>query len=1741
MKNKEMKVKAMSMAVAMSMVVGLCPSTIFAATGSQTAKDGTYTKTAHVARTAEDDENEDEWNEYDVEVSLKVEDGKFSAITVTPGEGYNAESDSYFAKAVSKSKGIQKMLVGKAATEDTINGWDSVSGATRTSKAVKEAALAAIKSANEEVTVDTTKLEAAITAAEALKEADYTADSWSAMQTKLTAAKAALTAKESQSAVDTAADELNTAVGNLKKAQAEETKYIVMNVPYNAFYEAYNLTDKAVWEVEDGVDAVSTATTNKFKGTTGLAKGTYNNGKYIMGVTLPVVVSAEDYAKLNTSLTESDDYYFTTLDSEPEAYSKLTVNKDGSYSFSKVSDAKVSNKYLSVTDLDLNAGYGDYQVTIDGLGTKDGMKVGENETKEYTLYGAILNTTAGKSYGMTSLENLWVGTKKPNVEIAWSIKEGQGLKRGHGAGDPFYQFSDMNGATLKSVTLITSLGVIDVPCDIILDKYYEGDLSGLTYALENDSKELSISGIPSDLKDVKISVSGGLATDKEVKNGKVELDKAPNAGTQYTITISSSNYPDITRTTSTPITKDEKTELQKWIDKAVKTEGYEENADLKEHVQEAEEMLKNKEALSYDAEELIGELTEKVKATYTSVEASATLKGNKLEIALQDKELADFENPTYTLSYRQGRGMTTFASGKLENLKVELEKDPTVGTDYTLTIVSDNYQDIKTTVKASEDKTITTTELEAAIAKAEALKEADYTADSWSAMQTKLTAAKAALTAKESQSAVDTAADELNTAVKALKKAEVAKETYVLMNIPYSEFYAADQVAGADSVSSATKAKTRSTLAAGSYHVNSDGTDITGITYPVKISDASVLKNYTQITDDSKLSITVNIKGKETTTEYNGKDALFESANYSYYILSETPSYYKEATVNADGSLSFSEVKGATAQKLSDASIDFTTDTKYGDYELDVNGLPKTVNTVYGVVISTKEGDNYGLRHLENIWKKTKLAWSTGFVTTSHGNTLDSKDYEKMMGQTINKITYYTDNGIYEIGADQYVPVKFNGTVAAENADVESGKVNLTVEGLPGDYQAEYTVEGLEDVQVKDGVLTYKTKGAEIGKYTLKVSDKSGKYADLTTDFELTKEAVPVVFNNESAALVAAEGYAAEDVTSYVKKIKSVTVDGTEYAATGKRAVKIIKEDGTIDTTAAPFKDAENGHGFKISVKATGYAKDYEFTYTLSQESEYTYAYVGLSWAEYWADENVQAAGDTSSSDAKDSKGESDKGAFDTVTRATVNHGLHRGSFQCNAVIKAENGKEYAVEYWTDGTTAVLTDGSKITFNRGEITEESGATTKMTEYDVLGLKYVPVKVKTSDLDALKASYRVIENGSELAGGYSEKNLVSYTGLVANVTENTNGLKTATKNEDGSFSFSARVNNGSESGIKDQALKTAPTAEEAGLKVKEASGSYGEFLRVDLTGNYGDLGSNLQTVTWTYYGDDSTYTNVKATYGTKFAADNWMHKAMGIQLGLTDSLRCKLPEGTDGTGYWTITLTALGYNDVTYKFQATEENIVKESEDKTITTTELEAAIAKAEALKEAEYTAESWASMQMELQEAKDELKNPKTQATVDEAVSHLNAAVEALVKKEEPAAVDTSSLEKVISDAAALKEADYTVDSWKALQSALTDAKSALNAKESQEKVDKATDALNTAIKALVKNGNQAGSQNGSATPTVTKKAGTTTDGSASKGTSGSKAAKTGDPANVLGLLGLAFSSLGAGVGGFAWKRKRK
>ena len=307
--------------------------------------------------------------------------------------------------------------------------------------------------------------------------------------------------------------------------------------------------------------------------------------------------------------------------------------------------------------------------------------------------------------------------------------------------------------------------------------------------------------------------------------------------------------------------------------------------------------------------------------------------------------------------------------------------------------------------------------------------------------------------------------------------------------------------------------------------------------------------------------------------------------------------------------------------------------------------------------------------------------------------------------------------------------------------------------------------------------------------------------------------------------------------------------------------------------------------------------------------TDYVYCAASLTWAEYWENEGVylDSAADgnweASSADA-DSHGETDLGAYDAVTRATSNHGLHRGSYQCTVKVFDTDGNSYdyagkgqneSVDVVSDrdaGTTTIMVDG-----------KAAGA------YDhsvIVGPKYVPVAVPAADYEDFKKAYTVYENGTEVKGGYTEKNLVNIDEEIQ-VDANTSGIKVAEKQEDGTFQFSKRSTSETPEGkvVDKDAVEISEVQHDSG---------YGDFIRVDINGDYGDLGAHMYAVRWDYYGDGDT---VLATYGTKFAADNWMHKSMGIQLGLTKSDRCQLPEGTDGYGRWDVTVYATGYQDFTF--------------------------------------------------------------------------------------------------------------------------------------------------------------------------------------------------------------------------------
>lgn len=834
---------------------------------------------------------------------------------------------------------------------------------------------------------------------------------------------------------------------------------------------------------------------------------------------------------------------------------------------------------------------------------------------------------------------------------------------------------------------------------------------------------------------------------------------------------------------------------------------------------------------------------------------------------------------------------------------------------------------------------------------------------------------------------------EINNEAGAVKTVEDGQ--IVLMNIPYEAFYRSElknNDVKVDAFTSATlnKSRTKGMMNGNAaYHTDAAGKNMAGITFPVKVTDASLLNNnadkYKQITDSTSVTIAVTNRGQTSENTYTGKDALIEAADYSYYVpaADAAPAYYKELTVDADGNISFGTVQGMSAQTVSIGST-FKTDTKYGDYELDLNDealagvIDTAADSIYGAVINTTDGTTYALRHLENIWRGGHLAWSTGFTTTVHGGPVSSAHYVSMMGKTISSVTYYTNKGIINFDIeDTYVPVTTGVAATAVNVKTTDTAVKVEFAGdLPADFSKEYAVDGVKAEATEDGV---KVADLTPGTHTLTISDANGKYASISTTFTATTDVMPASYDEYEGKLVAAADITAEQFAAYTKAVSKVKIGEKEYAASGRGSVKVVQEDGSLDYSKTEVKDGDT-----VTVSASGYA-DFSFVY-----NENVYVYAGLTWAEYWASEDVYNAGSTASSEEKDRRGESDLGAFDAVTRATANHGLHRGSFQAIAVL---NGK--TVSHWSaDGKTVYYADGTSEVFNRNNV----------TGYTVTGLKYVPVEIKRADLAAFAESHAIVKNGGQLIGGYGEKELKSYE-AVANVTANTNGLKKVTKAEDGSFVIGARQN-GTESGIKDAELKVADGIT---ATVKPGNGSYGEFLRVDLTGNYGDLGAHMQSVEWAYYGNDSTYTNRLANYGTKFAADNWMHKMMGIQLGLTESGRCKLPEGTDGTGYWMLTVHALGYQDYVVKFQATAENIAKPAGD--ADSTPLENIIAEAKALNEADYTPESWAaakdSIANELEECEEMLANIKNQTTygVEEQIGHLREALNMLVKAPAPTA----------------------------------------------------------------------------------------------------------------------------------------
>ena len=287
-------------------------------------------------------------------------------------------------------------------------------------------------------------------------------------------------------------------------------------------------------------------------------------------------------------------------------------------------------------------------------------------------------------------------------------------------------------------------------------------------------------------------------------------------------------------------------------------------------------------------------------------------------------------------------------------------------------------------------------------------------------------------------------------------------------------------------------------------------------------------------------------------------------------------------------------------------TIDATlkTETNYGDYELDLNNeafaavIDTNTDKIYGVTVNTTDGTNYGLRHLENIWRGSMLSWGTGYTTEVHGCPVSSAHYKSIMGKTIDSVTYYTDKGMIIFDVPD-VKVQTTTGIKATVADIMNTDSSAAVtfdQALPADFKAQYTVDKTV-VSCTDGKLA--VGALALGTHKVEIADASGKYAAIVTEFTVNTDKMPASYDSNETKLVAAKGITAEEFSAYIKSISKVKVDDTEYAATGRGSKVIVKEDGTLDLTDLQVTDAT-----VFEITAVGYKNNLTFTY---KEAENTF------------------------------------------------------------------------------------------------------------------------------------------------------------------------------------------------------------------------------------------------------------------------------------------------------------------------------------------------------------------------------------------------------------------------------------------------------------------------------------------------------------------------------------------------------
>jgi hypothetical protein len=430
---------------------------------------------------------------------------------------------------------------------------------------------------------------------------------------------------------------------------------------------------------------------------------------------------------------------------------------------------------------------------------------------------------------------------------------------------------------------------------------------------------------------------------------------------------------------------------------------------------------------------------------------------------------------------------------------------------------------------------------------------------------------------------------------------------YGTVQMTWNQLYGNDNF---DAITSATvnfKDRIENAVAAEN---GSGGTDFTGVkNVPVLVTD-EVYQEY-QKNKDNLDAKTVSEAAK-----------LASEVTYS----DKVPSWYITLDKNGyEGITSdvFKKSQGNKVTEVAVASATIEAPSAWGDYCVQITeatqkylGTGRTFsgeigfsNLLGATVTAEKNGVKkvYTLGYMENLWTATyefsfRIAKDSEMVHM--GNSTNYKQFAGIEGSTIQALTYYTTDGIYNfdlsgssLKVKNQIPASKSVSGDTKVAIAEDGSLSVKIDSskLPGKFTLESVgrSNGHGNTNVEAGSYSYKngvlkitadgvTAAGGVGSYEAVFTDQSGQYVDAEFAFEVLEKGTVITPEVKKGSVYTVGNYKYKVTQVAGEKTGTVTVTQTAKNGTSITIPKTVKIEGTTYKVTAIAANA-----FKGNTKAT--------------------------------------------------------------------------------------------------------------------------------------------------------------------------------------------------------------------------------------------------------------------------------------------------------------------------------------------------------------------------------------------------------------------------------------------------------------------------------------------------------------------------------------------------------------------------